>query len=333
MSEFELRNVNLNLLPALEALLETRNVSAAARRSHVSQSAMSHSLAKLRDLLGDPLLVPSGRAFVLTPRAARILAELPSALDVVQRAIEPPRPFSARDTKRSFRVATFDYFEFVMLGDLLAYFSNHAPQAHLSIERFSPSNITELLAGEIDVALVGETSIARTQGLSRAELFRDPFTVMLRKDHPALVSRGKRKNRALSLDAYLAYPHVVVTLEGRQDGAVDRALERSGVRRTVSLRVPHFTTAPLAVLQSDAICTIATSVAMRARELYGLELRAPPIDLPAPLLVAVWSKRVDDDEGGRWFRDLFSSGTVGSKSLRHLMVHRGGGGLRPRPCW
>jgi DNA-binding transcriptional LysR family regulator len=322
MSELELRNLNLNLLPALEALLETRNVSAAARKSHVSQSAMSHSLAKLRDLLGDPLLVPSGRSFVLTPRAARILAELPSALDVVQRAIEPPRPFSARETKRTFRIATFDYFEFVMLGDLLAHFSAHAPHARLSIERFAPSSMTELLAGEIDVALVGETSISRTQGLSRAELLRDPFTVMLRKNHPALVSREKRKNRALSLDAYVTYPHVVVTLEGRQETAVDRALERSGLRRTVSLRVPHFTTAPLAVLQSDAICTMATSVAMRARDLYGLELRAPPIDLPAPLLVALWSKRVDDDEGGRWFRGLFSSGVVASKSVRELMRNR-----------
>jgi DNA-binding transcriptional LysR family regulator len=310
MSIFELRNANLNLLPALEALLEAKNVSVAARRVHVSQSAMSHSLAKLRELLGDPLLVPSGRSLVLTPRAARIAERLPAAIDELERAVEPPRPFLPAESKRTFRVATLDYFEFVMLGDLLAYFGTHAPHAQIWIERFSPASVPALLAGEIDLALVGETSIARTHGLARAELYRDPFSVMLRKGHPA--ARRKR----LSLETYLEYPHVVVTIEGRHDGAVDRALERQGAHRNVALRVPHFATAPLAVIQSDALCTIASSVALRARALHAVELRAPPIELPAAGIFAVWSKRVEADDGGRWFRELFTSGQLAPARLK-----------------
>jgi DNA-binding transcriptional LysR family regulator len=316
MSDFDIRSINLNLLPALEALLETRNVSAAARRAHVSQSAMSHSLAKLRALLGDPLLVPAGRTLVLTPRAARLGDALPAALDQLGHTLQPAKPFSPSDTRRTFRITTLDYFEFAVLGDFLAYFRAHAPHAQLWIERFGPTSAASLALGEIDLALVGETSLARSPALQRAELFRDPFRVMLRPGHPAA------KKRALSLEAYLAHPHVVVTVEGRADGAVDRALEQHGARRDVALRVPHFSTAPLAVLQSDAICTIASSVAERARSLYGMVLREPPIALPAPSIVAVWSKRVDGDDGNRWLRELFIAGTATSKHVRGLMRAR-----------
>ncbi|MFT3770411.1 MAG: LysR family transcriptional regulator [Minicystis sp.] len=316
MSDFDIRRINLNLLPALEALLETRSVSAAARRTHVSQSAMSHSLARLREALGDPLLVPSGRSLVLSPRAARIREGIPAALDALERTVAPARPFSPAHTRRTFRVATLDYFEFVMLGHLLAYLRAHAPGAELWIERFTPASVPALAAGEIDVALVGDASIARQPGLCRAELFQDPFTVMLRRAHPAA------RRRTLTLDAYLAHPHVVVTVEGRMDGAVDRALERVGARRNVAVRVPHFATAPLAVLESDAICTIATSVALRAQALHGVALRPPPIELPSVPICAVWSKRVDGDEEGRWFRDIFLTGRAAPKRLRALMTGR-----------
>lgn len=320
MNDFELRAANLNLLPALEALLSTKSVTAAARRTHVSQSAMSHSLARLREVLGDPLLVPSGRDLVLSPRAARIAEALPSALDALERTLAPPRAFAPADTRRTFRVATLDYFEFVAVGDLLAHFRAHAPLAQLSIERFSPALVPALVAGEIDLALVGESSIAQRQGLARAELYRERFTVMLRRGHPAL-GPGKRGARAkLRLADYLAYPHVVVTIEGRLDGAVDRALERRGERRTVALRLPHFATAPLAVAQSDAICTIAESVALRAASLYPIELRAPPIEMPANGVQAVWSKRLEDDDAARWFRELFTSPRLESPHLRRAMA-------------
>lgn len=299
MSDIDIRAINLNLLPALEALLEERNVSAAARRAHVSQSAMSHSLSKLRELFGDPLLAPSGRALVLTPQATRIARSLSTALDRLGASIAPSPPFDPRTTRRTFRVATLDYFELTVLGDLLAHLEAHAPGARLEIDRFSASSLPALAAGEIDLALVGDVPATRTAGLCRRELHSDPFSVMLRPGHPAL---AKKK---LSLEAYLELKHVLVSVEGRGAGVVDRALERRGARRQVVLRVPHFMSAPLAVLQSDCICTIARSVAERARELFGIELRAPPIELPDTAIVALWSKRVDEDDGGRWFRNLF----------------------------
>lgn len=311
-SALDVRAINLNLLPALEALLSTRNVSAAARRAHVSQSAMSHTLARLRAVLGDPLLVPEGRGLVLTPRAARLATTLPAALDGLGRALAPGEPFDPKTTRRTFRLATLDYFEVVALEGLLAHLRAHAPHASVWIDRLSSATLPALLAGEVDLALVGEASLPRLPALARQALYRDPFAVLLRPGHPAA------RARTLTLERYLAYPHVVVTVEGRADGAVDRALEAHGARREVCLRVPHFATAPLAVLGSDALCTIASSIAERARALHGLVVRKPPIALPAPALVAVWSKRAEEDAGARWFRSLFVEGSGLTPHLRAL---------------
>jgi DNA-binding transcriptional LysR family regulator len=313
MSDLALHTLNLNLLPALAALLETRSVSAAAKKTHVSQSAMSHTLAKLRVALGDPLLVASGRMLVLTPRASRLAATLPIALDQLAETLAPSQPFDPRTTRRTFRLTTLDYFEIAILGDFMRYLRAHAPHAEVWIERVSERTLPALVAGEIDLALVGEASLPRSTALMRAELYRDPFTVMMRPGHPA------SRRRVLSLADYLAHPHVVVTVEGRADGAVDRALEPTGKRRDVVLRVPHFATAPLAVRDSDALCTIASSIAERAHALYGLVLRTPPIRLPPASVVAVWSKRANEDEAGRWFRDLFVSGKASSPHVRQLM--------------
>lgn len=313
----DLAGINLNLLPALAALLRTRSVSAAARQTHVTQSAMSHSLKKLRALLDDPLLVPSGRALVLSPRGAQLSASLPAALDRVAETLSPAPPFDPRTTRRTFRLATLDYFEVAVLDDVMRYLSTHAPGAELWIERVSERSFAALVAGELDLALVGESSLPRSPAVMRAELYRDPFVVMMRKGHPLA------KKRALSLEGYLAHPHVVVTVEGRADGAVDRALELRGARRHVALRVPHFGSAPLAVLASDALCTIASSVAERSAERFELVLRKPPIALAAPTLVALWPRRLDGDEGARWLRSLFVEGHASSPHVRALMrAHR-----------
>lgn len=109
--------------------------------------------------------------------------------------------------------------------------------------------------------------------------------------------------------------HVLVGVEGRRDGAVDRALARLSKARRVALRAPHFMSAPLAVRSSDLICTIASSVAQRAHELFGLRVFAPP----AAEVVALWSQRHDDDPAQGWLRDLFLSGRALSPRLQALV--------------
>ena len=312
MSDIDVRAINLNLLPALEALLVEGSVSGAARRCHVTQSAMSHSLGKLRELFGDPLFVPSGRKMVPTARAQRLAAMLPRALDQLSDAVATPEPFDARTSSRVFRIATVDYFELNMLPDLLEHLGRVAPGVRLEIERFSGEHVAALAAGEIDLALIGASMPIPMAGLRRAHLYDDPFAVIARADHPAI-------GRRLDLETYVSLGHVLVSIEGRRDGAVDRALAKIGHRRNVTLRVPHFVSAPLAVLRSDSICTIASSVARRARELFGLRVYEPPIELPAAGVIALWSRRHDDEPAASWLRELFRSGRAASPYVRSLM--------------
>jgi len=312
MSEFDVRAMNLNLLPALEALLVEGSVGAAARKLHVSQSAMSHSLAKLRALFGDPLFVSHGRGLAPTPRAAQLLARVPGALDALAQAVAVPEVFDPKSANRTFRLATVDYFELTMLPYALSYLAANAPGISLEIERFTPKAIGSLASGDIDLALIGASFPGSPAGLRKLTLYSDPFAVIARSDHPSI-------GRRIDLATYLELGHVLVSIEGRREGVVDRALAKLGKARRVTLRVPHFVSAPLAVLASDCICTIASSVAHRARELFGLRVMEPPLELEAASIVALWPRRHDGDPARRWFRELFTTGHAAPPNIRLLM--------------
>jgi DNA-binding transcriptional LysR family regulator len=238
-----------------------------------------------------------GRGLTPTPRAKEIAAQLPRALDALGLAIAPPEAFDPRTSTRAFRIATLDYFELTALPALLQRLRQQAPGIGLEIERFSPGHLGALAAGELDLALVGEAMKLESGGVKRRVLFEEPFRVIARPDHPEI-------GRRLDLATYTRLGHVLVSVEGRREGVVDRALAPLGLSRRVALRVPHFTTAPLAVLSSDWICTVAKTVAERATAVFGVRNMAPPLVLPTPSLIALWPRRLDTDTGSLWFRDL-----------------------------
>lgn len=310
MSEIDFRTLNLNLLPALSALLREESVGRAARRAGVTQSAMSHSLAKLRELLGDPLLVAQGRGMVLTPRARALAAALPPALDHLREALVGPAAFDPATDPATFTIATVDYFELTTLPTLLGYLRRHAPAVRLVLERLGPSSLASLRDGELDFVLSGPVPTAA--GVRTVELYRDPFKVIARQGHPGI-------DRRLTLDAYLAYEHVVVRFEGRGLAAVDRALARVGRQRRVGLSVPHFTAAPLAVAGSDMLCTIASSVAVAGRALVGVRMLEPPLELPAAPVTLSWPTAHEADPARRWLRDLLLGGAAAPPTIRRLM--------------
>ncbi|MBO6934461.1 MAG: LysR family transcriptional regulator [Deltaproteobacteria bacterium] len=306
-----LRGLNLNLLPALAALLQERSVSGAAARMNVSQSAMSHSLAKLREVLDDPLLIPAGRTMAPTPRAERLASSLPPLLSELGRALTAPVEFDPETAELQLRIATFDYFELAMLPELLAFLARHAPGIRLSVERFEPRSVQRLVAGEIDFVLGGGT-MPMPAVLMQRTLYRDPFRVIVRKDHPNV--RGR-----LSLERYVELDHLLVSIEGQALGAVDRALAAEGRERRVALRVPHFAAAPLVVRGSDMICTIAGTIAERAKELHDLRVLRPPLELPEAEIIAWWPRQHQRDPARRWFRERLFGGAMASPWVRKRM--------------
>lgn len=311
MSFFDFRTFNLNLLPALDALLAEGSVSRAAARAGVSQSAMSHSLAKLRELLDDPLLVSAGRTMEPTARAAEIAGPLRAALEQLGAALATGAPFDPRTAERELAIASFDYFEMIALPELCAFLRDRAPRITLRIERLSPAMARRLAAGELDLVFA-QVNTEMPATLMRRALFDESFAVIARSDHPRL--RG-----ALTLERFLELDHILVAVEGGAEGVVDRVLARDGHRRRVVARVPHFSSAPLVVARSNAICTLPRSVALRARQLYGVRVLSPPIELPATTVAAFWPPQLERDPAHLWFREQLFSGRAVSASLRRRL--------------
>lgn len=314
MSNFDVRTFNLNLIPALVALLRHRAVGAAARELGVSQSAMSHSLAKLRASLDDPLLIPQGRAFVLSARAQQIARSLPQALDGLGAVLGGGPSFDPRSASLTVRIATVDYFEFTALSSVMKYLRAHAPGVRLSVERLTADSAAALQGGGLDFIL-GGAGLVHGAGLERAVLYDDPFRVIARRDHPRI--RGR-----VSLRAYLDAEHVVVRFEGRRGGVIDRTLARMNLERRVGLWVPHFVSAPLAVVESDMISTVASAVAERAKTVLGVRVFAPPVEFPAAPITVWWPRAQVHDPARSWFRELLLRGELLPPVLRRLVRAR-----------
>lgn len=300
MSNFDSRTFNLNLVPALAALLRHRAVGAAAKEVGVSQSAMSHALAKLREHFDDPLLVPQGRRFVLSARAEALAASLPSALQLLEDTLGGRPAFDPATASLTLRIASVDYFEFTVLPSMMAYLRTHAPGVRLSLERLTAESAAMLQSGGLDFIL-GGTGLVQGAGIEGVTLYSEPFKVIVREGHPNI-------RRRLSLSAYLAAEHVVVRFESRGDGIVDRILAERGLERTVGLWVPHFVSAPLVVSESDMISTLVSAVAERARTLLGIRVFEPPLPIPSAPIMMWWPRAQAHDPARSWFRELLLRG-------------------------
>lgn len=287
--------MSLDLAPLLAAILRERSVTRAAERVGMSQSALSHVLAKLRDVLGDPLLVRTSRGAALTPRAEALAEPLARALAELERLLTNVEADPARLDRR-FVIAAPDYVAWVLLPGLFAEVSREAPAVDLELRPLDPRTVSQQLeTGEVDLAIGGVQDAA--PDLIRRSLFRESFSCLVRKGHPA--TRGR-----FTLARYLAYPHALVGLRTGVPGLVDLALEALGQRRRVAVRLPYFLLAPVIVARSDLVLTVPHHLAAHLSKLHGLEVLAPPLDLPTTEIVATWHVRVAADPAHQWFREL-----------------------------
>jgi DNA-binding transcriptional LysR family regulator len=284
--------LDLNLLVALDALLQAESVTLAGRRMGVSQPAMSHALARLRELLNDELLVREGRVMrktelghELAPAVARLVGEIEGLLFARRR-------FEAATSRRSFRIAASDYAAAVLLPELIASMRSVAPGVQLDVYERNPLPVGELARAELDAVL---TTSGRVQApLLSQELFREGFVCVLRKQHPL---RGK-----LTLARYVELEHMVVASPGYGPGVVDFALEAQGLYRRIALRVPHFLVAPAIVARTDLVLTVPRRV-LESVDTSGLRIVDPPLPLSAFGVHLVWHRRAERDPGATWLRE------------------------------
>lgn len=305
-----LAGLDLNLVVAFDALVREGNVTRAASRLGVTQSAMSHALRRLRELLDDPVLVRIGNTMVLTPRAQELVVPLRTGLLALARALRQPLQFDPTTAQRAFTLATPDLFDVLVLPGLLERVRVEAQGIDLKLIGMRGRALSERLeTGEIDVAIVprfdaaGSGPVApETPGLIRRSLFRDRFACFMRRDHPAL--RGNSKK--LGLSTYLSLSHALVSPGGDGLGPVDDVLRARKLQRRVMLTVPYFTSALAIVSKSDLVLTAPAALAGLGLREFGLVALRPPLPLPEHSVNIVWHERYTNDAGQRWLRELLA---------------------------
>jgi DNA-binding transcriptional LysR family regulator len=295
MSSPRLTSVDLNLLVTLDALLKERNVTRAAARLGISQSAMSHTLRRMRTLFKDPLFVSTPRGMVPTPRAQELASPVERMLKDIETLLDQPR-FDPATARRKFKLIGSDYTQLVLLRPLLRHLAEHAPGIDIAF-RTARGQLSKLLEhGDADLA-IGIFDADLVDGF-RQELFRDDFVCLMRTGHPAA-------RRPLTLQRFLEFSHALVAPRELDDtGVVDTLLHKLGKARRIALSVPHFLVAPYAIAESDLLLTTATRIARVVEKPFGLRAVRPPLELPEFTINQYWHEQRHQDPAHVWLRGL-----------------------------
>ncbi|MFH8408441.1 LysR family transcriptional regulator [Streptomyces sp. NPDC018019] len=287
--------VDLNLLTALDALLEEESVTAAADRLGLSGPAMSRALGRIRRTIGDPVLVRAGRRMVPTPRALELRAAVRRTVQEARDLLAPAPPADPAELRRVFTLHANDLFTTVVGPGLLARAARQAPGVTLRFLGEGHVDVPVLREGVADLE-IGVID-GREPEVRVERLYADRAAAVVRADHP--LTRGTLTPRRLA-DA----PHVNFSRRGRLTGPIDAALAERGLRRKVVATVPTFAAALLMVADTDAVGIGPERVGARSVHLLGLRTLPLPLDLPPVTVGMAWHPRQDADAGHAWLRGL-----------------------------
>ena len=290
-----LASIDLNLLVALDALLAEAHVGRAARRIGRSQPAVSHSLLRLRELLGDPLLVRIGSRMELTPRAASLRASVPQALEGVRNLLRV-EAFDPATSTRRFQVVMQDHLADLFVPDLVRRMHREAPRVRLELLPWqNPLSMPAERWRSIDLCISCSTDPAH--GFERTALFTDTEAVVVRRGHPAA-------SRLKHLRGFLESSHVAVVGRGRTQDPVDSWLLEKGLERRLALTVPSYLQALHAAAATDLVAFVPKRLAQRLSAQLSLVVLRSPLDPGTYQEYLLYPRVLERDAAARWFRDI-----------------------------
>jgi DNA-binding transcriptional LysR family regulator len=292
------KRLDLNLLITLEALLVERNVTKAAARLHLSQPAVSSQLNRLRDMFGDPLLIPAQRGMTPTAKALELLEPLRHALDQVRATVTVQREFNPAKARLIVTIACTDYLQAAAVIPLVLQLRREAPGLRVAIRNLDLSQLeAQMERGEIDLAFM--TPQAAAPALRSRHLFDERYVLIGRSNHPRLRAR-------LTVQEFAQLEHVIVSLRGAAFATpTDSALAALGQKRSVVLSAASFLFVPELVTQSDLVALVPERL-VRGRA-YKLKLVDPPFPVEGFAVGMVWHERNHAHGGHRWVRELAAS--------------------------
>ncbi|WP_076863010.1 LysR family transcriptional regulator [Bradyrhizobium mercantei] len=289
-----LNSLDLNLLVALDALLRDASVSRAAMRLHLSQPATSHALQRLRDLIGDPLLVRNGARMELTPRAQALRLPLAQALDQV-RTLFISDDFDAARSERHFRLMMPDLAVELLMPPLMEKVTRLAPNVTIDVVPWRSSPIfTPDFARTIDLVIsIGDSF----KGFHRQRLYTDIDALAVRRGHPVGAKLRKR-------EAFLAARHVGVIIRGHNEDLIDTWLRTKGIDRRIALVVPGYIEALHVTARTDLVAFVPRRLISALAKQLSLVIVTPPLDPGIDEQHMFYPTRAQMDPGSIWLRKL-----------------------------
>lgn len=300
--------LDLNLLVVLDTVLSERSVVRAARRLHVTPSAVSNALARLRGVLDDPLVARSGRGIVPTPRAVELAPGLARALRELDQTVHGAA-FDPASTTRQFTLAIADSGQIVKLPRIALLLNREMPRGRLRVVGIDTLLSTGGLGGtEVDVAIAALPEIP--PGVHTSPLYQEHAVLVARRNHPRFGAR-------ISKAALASLCHVEVQVApGRGYRDLPASYARLGIVREVALVVPSFTAAAAIVAATDFVATLPASLVEVLGERLGIRAVAAPVrGLTIPLKLA-WHERTEHDPAMRAFRDVITRAASGGGARR-----------------
>ncbi|MGP6087854.1 LysR family transcriptional regulator [Antarctobacter jejuensis] len=296
-----LRNVDLNLLPVLDALLIEHSTVRAAERLGLSQSAVSAALSRLRATFGDDLFVRQGQRIVPTSFALSLQAPLGELLQGAQQLLEGPARFDPARATNSFKLSGSDFYSEMLMPRLAQVFSREAPLMQIQQVDLVPDNYIGTLASEgIDLAIIPRGGFP--EWVTSEPVHHSGFVLIARKGQGRLARAGVAAGEVVPLDLVADLTYVLFSPEGKLTGMGDAALARVGRSRRIAMTLPVMSGVLSAVATSDLCAFVPEQLALARAETLGLSLYHLPFHMPRVELHMAWHHRNNSSPAHQWLR-------------------------------
>ncbi|MES2258212.1 MAG: LysR family transcriptional regulator [Pseudomonadota bacterium] len=290
-----LSRIDLNLFVVFDAIYTERGITRASDTLNLSQPAISHALARLRELMGDPLFIRQGNAVTPTPLAHELIAPVRRALGEIEGSLHQLSLFDPTVSQREFTIGMRHIVESAAIPALMRVIREPAPHVKISAVHHKRADFqAQLTVGTL--AAVVDVMLPLTHNIHHTYLSGGKMVVVARKGHPAVEGR-------ISLAAYLDQDHILASSRRLGPGLEDHELSRLGFQRRVKLRCQHYWTACQVVSTSDMLLTMPESYAGTTNALLGNQVVPFPVDIPAQDIFLYWHASADNDPANRWLRE------------------------------